>query len=198
VLGIIGMLKTAQPIPTAFSREGASVALLGGFGATDERRFGSSQYAKTILNQLWGLPPQLDMQYEKRVHDAMRDIAAEGLAESAHDLSDGGLAVALAESSTDTLGAKVEVPLSNLPEAHPEISLFGESPSRILISTANPERVREIAMKHNVLCAVIGVTIKERLQIGNGREMLIDISTTDLKHSFEETLPQLVQTSNAG
>jgi phosphoribosylformylglycinamidine synthase len=174
------------------------VALLGGFGATDERRFGSSQYAKTILNQLWGLPPQLDMHYEKRVHDAMREIAKEGLAESAHDLSDGGLAVALAEASSGTLGAKVEVPLSAQPEDQPEISLFGESPSRILISTGNPERVREIAMKHNVLCAIIGATMKERLQIGNGREMLIDLSTTDLKHSFEETLPQLLQTTNAG
>jgi phosphoribosylformylglycinamidine synthase len=142
------------------------------------------------------------MRYEKRVHDAMRDIAAEGLAESAHDLSEGGLAVALAEASSDTLGAQVEIPLpaqaADQSGAQPEISLFGESPSRILISTGNPERVREIAMKHNVLCAVIGVTMKERLQIGNGREMLIDISTTDLKHSFEETLPRLLQTTNAG
>jgi phosphoribosylformylglycinamidine synthase II len=194
VLGIIGLLKTARPIPTTFSREGASVALLGGFGSTDERRFGSSQYAKTILNQLWGLPPQLDMHYEKRVHDAMREVAAEGMAESAHDLSDGGLAVALAEASSDTLGANIDVPFSD----EPEIGLFGESPSRILISTANPERIREIAMKHNVLCAIIGVTIKERLQIGNGREMFIDISITDLKHSFEETLPRLLQTTNAG
>jgi hypothetical protein len=53
-------------------------------------------------------------------------------------------------------------------------------------------------MKHNVLCAILGVTMKERLQIGNGREMLIDISTTDLKHSSEETLPRLLHTSNAG
>jgi hypothetical protein len=88
----------------------------------------------------------------------------------------------------------VEIPLSE----RPEISLFGESPSRILVSTSNPERIREIAMKHNVLCAIIGVTMKGRLQIGNGREMLIDISTTDLKHSSEETLPRLLQTSNAG
>jgi phosphoribosylformylglycinamidine synthase subunit PurL len=194
VLGVIGLLKTAQPTPSAFGRENASIALLGGFGATDERRFGSSQYAKTILGELWGLPPQLDPHYEKAVHNAMREIAAEGLAESAHDLSDGGLAVALAESCSEIIGARVEIPLSE----RPEISLFGESPSRILVSTASPERIREIAMKHNVLCAVIGVTMKGRLQIGNGREMLIDISTTDLKHSSEETLPRLLQTSNAG
>jgi phosphoribosylformylglycinamidine synthase len=194
VLGIIGLLKTAQPVSAVFVREGASVALLGGFGASDERRFGSSQYAKTVLGQLWGLPPQLDLQYEKAVHDAMREIAAEGLAESAHDLSDGGLAVALAESCGETVGASVEIPLAE----QPEISLFGESPSRILVSAANPERIREIAMKHNVLCAILGVTMKERLQIGNGREMLIDISTTDLKHSSEETLPRLLHTSNAG
>ena len=61
--------------------------------------FGGTQYAKEIVKQLWGLPPALDMEYEKRVHEAMREIVAEGLAESAHDLSDGGLAVALAECS---------------------------------------------------------------------------------------------------
>ena len=52
---------------------------------------------KVVFDKLWGLPPALDMDREKRVHEAMREILAEGLAESAHDLSDGGLAVALAE-----------------------------------------------------------------------------------------------------
>jgi phosphoribosylformylglycinamidine (FGAM) synthase-like enzyme len=70
---------------------------LGGVGECDEVRFGGTEYAKVILNELWGLPPALDMDYEKRVHDAMREIVAAGLAESAHDVSDGGLAVAAAE-----------------------------------------------------------------------------------------------------
>jgi phosphoribosylformylglycinamidine synthase len=189
VLGIIGLLKTAPPIPSQFMREDASIVLLGGFGSSDEQRFGSSQYAKTVLNQLWGLPPQIDLRYEKAVHDAMREIAAEGLAESAHDLSDGGVAVALAECCTGAMGATIEVPRSS----RPELLLFGESPSRILISTSNAERIREIATRYNVLCPVIGSTIKVRLQIGDGTEMLIDIPAIDLKQASEQTLPRLVQ-----
>ncbi len=69
----------------------------GRLGDCDEVRFGGTEYAKVVLNELWGLPPALDMDYEKRVHDAMREIVAAGLAESAHDVSDGGLAVAAAE-----------------------------------------------------------------------------------------------------
>ena len=104
VLGIIGLMKTAIPRRCSFRAEGASIFLLGGFGETDAVRFGSSEYAKVVLKQLWGLPPQLDMDYEKRVHDAIREILAAGLAESAHDLSDGGLAVALSECCTPRSG----------------------------------------------------------------------------------------------
>ena len=175
----------------AFQREGAAIVLLGGFGETDATRFGSSEYAKVILGQLWGRPPLLDMDYEKRVHEAMREIVAAGFAESAHDLSDGGLAIALAECCTRSIGAKVTAPAGLF-------SLFGESPSRILLTTSNPENVFSIAARFHVECPVTGVTLKERLQIGNEDQMLIDIATTDLKRVFEDSLPRLLQTSHAG
>ena len=89
-----------------------------------------------ILGTLWGLPPKLDMAYEKRVHDAMREIVAEGLAESAHDLSDGGLAVALSECCTAEL-ARIS---RSTPAIRVEHLLFDEAPSRILISTARSGR----------------------------------------------------------
>ncbi len=128
VLGIIGLMKTAIPAPVQFRTEGATIMLLGGLGQNHMLRFGSSEYAKVILNQLWGLPPQLDMAYEKRVHDCIREILAAGLAESAHDLSDGGLAVALSESCTREIGAKVAIEAGE----RVEFTLFGEAPSRVL------------------------------------------------------------------
>jgi phosphoribosylformylglycinamidine synthase len=196
VLGIIGLMKTAIPAPVQFRSEGAEIVLLGGFGETDDVRFGSSEYAKVVLNQLWGLPPRLDMDYEKRVHDAVREILAAGLAESAHDLSDGGLAVALSECCTSALGAQVTV--GGI--ARPEFALFGESPSRILVITRNPGRVREIALFYRVECPAIGVTMKERLRIGNEHGMWIDLVTSDLKQSFENGLPRLLSQplTNAG
>ena len=190
VLGIIGLMKTAMPAPVRFAREGAELLLLGGFGACDEQRFGGTQYAKVVLDQLWGLPPKLDMDYEKRVHDAIRAFIEVGIVESAHDLSDGGLAVALSESSTYAIGAKVTVPGSG----RAEFALFGEAPSRILVSVSDAGRAREIAAKFQVECPAIGVTMKERLQIGYDSKMLIDLSTSDLQQAFDSSLRRLLQT----
>jgi phosphoribosylformylglycinamidine synthase subunit PurL len=191
VLGIVGLMKTTTPSPVRFQRAGADLLLLGGYGACDAVRFGATQYAKVIHGELWGLPPQLDMDYEKRVHDAIRAMIEANLVESAHDLSDGGLAVALSESSTVTLGAKIEIPAGR-----PDHVLFGEAPSRILISVNDSSRAAEIAARFRVECPRIGATMKERLQVGNDRQMLIDLSTSDLKQAFETALPRLLQLQN--
>ena len=195
VLGIIGLMKTAVPAPVHFRSDDAQIMLLGGLGQNDALRFGSSEYAKVILNQLWGLPPQLDLAHEKRIHDCVREILSAGLAESAHDLSDGGLAVALSECCTGEIGAKVAIePVDRL-----EFTLFGEAPSRILLTTSEPARIHEIALRFDVECLNIGVTMKKRLQIGDGTSaMWIDVATTDLKQSFEQSLPKILHNHNAG
>ena len=133
------------------------------------------------------------MDYEKRVHEAMREIVAEGLAESAHDLSDGGLAVALAESSTTALGAEITAGQAVSPVA----LLFGESPSRILLTTRNVKQVEQIMFRHQVEGGVIGVTMKGRLQVEDDQTMLIDVATSDLKSTFENSLPEVLQNQHA-
>jgi phosphoribosylformylglycinamidine synthase len=188
VLGIIGLMKTAQPTPMRFSREGAPLFLLGGFGECDAQRFGATQYAKVVQGQLWGLPPRLDMKAEKRVHDAIRAMIEAGIVESAHDLSDGGLAVALSECCTPELGAKVTIP-----QGQPLFTLFGEAPSRILVSVNDASKAAEIAAKFGVDCPTIGGIMKERLQIGTDRQMLIDLSTSGLQQASETALPRLLQ-----
>ncbi len=191
VLGIIGLMKTATPAPVRFTRAGADILLLGGFGECDDQRFGGTEYAKVVLGQLWGLPPALDMDYEKRVHDTIRAFIDGGIVESAHDLSDGGLAVALSESCTSETGAKVTIPATE----RPDLALFGEAPSRILVSVTDAARAREIAARFRVDCPQIGATMKERLQIGTDRHMLIDLSTSDLKQASETSLTRLLQTT---
>jgi phosphoribosylformylglycinamidine synthase len=176
VMGIVGLLETALPVPLHFQGAGREVMLLGGLGDADPVRFGGTQYAKTILKHLWGMPPALDMDYEKRVHAAMRQIHAEGLAESAHDLSDGGLAVALAECATAEIGARIELE-SDLNAA---FLLFHEAPSRILITTQNSARIREICVPFQVACPVIGVTMKLLLEISNRQRKLIDTALTGI------------------
>jgi len=191
VMGIVGLMKTAQPTPIHFPEAGLNLILLGGFGTCDETHFGGTQYAKVILNSLWGLPPGLDMAYEKRVHQAIREIVLGGLAAAAHDVSDGGLAIALCESSFGPagIGAHVEIPLG----MRPEFPLFHEGPSRILVATSQFENVLEVARKNSVKALPIGVTMKERLRIDCGSETLLDCDLTELRQPWETSLERLLR-----
>jgi phosphoribosylformylglycinamidine synthase II len=187
VLGIVGLMKTAEPVTIPFKQEGRTVMLLGGLGACDATRFGGTQYAKVVLKDMWGLPPALDMDYEKRVQSAIRQIVNEGHAESAHDVSDGGLAVALAECTVNGMGASIDLPGSTL---RPEFALFHEGPSRILVSTNVPEVVEKIARQHNVKAVRIGVTMKARLRVGDGSVTWIDSPVDRLKQVWENALAE--------
>ncbi|HML17441.1 MAG TPA: phosphoribosylformylglycinamidine synthase subunit PurL [Bryobacteraceae bacterium] len=186
VMGIVGLMKTAAPVTIPFQAEGHIVMLIGGLGEPDMTRFGGTQYAKVVLNKLWGLPPALDLDYEKRVQAAIREIVNAGLAESAHDLSDGGLAVALAESASDGMGASIEISTG----LRPELALFHEGPSRILVSTAAPEAIENAARKYNVEALRIGVTMKEQLQIRNGSVTWIDCPIQKLRDVRENALEE--------
>jgi len=193
VMGVVGILKTAQPMPLHFQTEGRTVILLGGFGEPDELHFGGTEYAKVLLKALWGLPPALDLDREKRVHKTIREIVAAGLAESAHDLSDGGLAVALAEASFGpaVVGARIRIPAG----ARPEFLLFHEGPSRILLSTEKPENVLEIARKNGIEALPIGVTMKERLRIDCDSKTVLDCDLVELREPWETSLEQMLHQS---
>jgi phosphoribosylformylglycinamidine synthase II len=193
VIGIVGLLKTALPIPATFQNPDRSVILLGGLGEADAVRFGSSQYAKVILNRLWGLPPALDLDREKRVQAAIREIVQAGLAESAHDLSDGGLAVALAECCFGGYGAWIDLNIDQNGDARPDWLLFHESPSRIVLSTSRPEKVADIAAKHGVEAPVVGVTIEKDLAILERGTMLGRWPLATLQSVFEGALPSQLE-----
>ena len=178
VVGVVGLLKTRRPISTHFQHPGRKLILLGGLlpGASDqlERRFGSSQFAKVVLRKIWGLPPALDIDYEKRAQAAARRIVNSELAESAHDLSDGGLALTAAESSFGPagIGARVEILWKDpLPVFY---LLFHEAPSRVLLSVEphNVSSVVEIAAQQDVEAPVVGETAAGALAFSlNGEEL---------------------------
>ncbi|MEN6609093.1 MAG: AIR synthase-related protein, partial [Bryobacteraceae bacterium] len=99
--------------------------------------------------------------------------------ESAHDLSDGGLAVAAAECTFGpaSMGANLELDSA----LRPEFLLFHEGPSRILISTDRPEEIQRIAREHSVEAPVVGMTAPGRLTIKNRGQSLIDYQTEELR-----------------
>ncbi|HXS98865.1 MAG TPA: phosphoribosylformylglycinamidine synthase subunit PurL [Candidatus Limnocylindrales bacterium] len=192
VLGIVGLMKTEAPVTMPFKNAGRSVVLLGGIGNCGEGRFGCTQFAKEIAHSLWGLPPELDMEHEKRLQAAIREIIAEGLAESAHDLSDGGLAVTLAECSFGQAGIGAQVDLDS--DLRPEILCFHEGPSRVLLSTQNPKRVDEIAARHGIPAPVIGITIEKGIEIRQRSNTLGAWDIAALKKIFDNSLEQQLST----
>ena len=187
VIGIVGLMPTAPPVTIPFKNEGRTVMLLGGVGLAEPVRFGGTQYAKVVMKQMWGLPPELDMDYEKRVQTAIREIVNAGLAESAHDLGEGGLGIALAECCSGGMGAKIHLAT----DLQPELGLFHEGPSRVLLSTADQEAVQEIVKKHGVICLNIGVTMKERLWVDNERFRLGSGTVTEKEVWIDQPVAKL-------
>ena len=128
VIGVLGVMDdVAKRVPSGFSHDGAQIFLLG--ETRDE--FGGSAWAEVVHGFLGGLPPAVNLAREKRLADVLVAAAGEELLSSAHDLSDGGLAQALAESCLIG-GAGVHVGLPA--DLDPFVALFSESAHRALLS----------------------------------------------------------------
>ncbi len=188
VMGVVGLLGDTTPITVSFKIADREVILLGGFGRPDLAQMGGTQYAKQIIKKMWGVPPALDMEYEKRVQSAIREIVKMGLVESSHDLSDGGLAVALAECTFGGVGARIDMDYP----VEAEMLLFHEGPSRILVSTKFADQVKKIALFYGVEAPRIGSTIEGRLEIRNGSATLIDCELETLRRPWDEALQTIL------
>jgi phosphoribosylformylglycinamidine synthase len=190
VVGIVGVLETAMPIGIHFARPGLPVVLIGGIGEAGMDEFGGTQYAKSVLDKLWGRPPRLNMDYERRVQTAIRELVRERAVSSAHDLGEGGLAVALAESSFGPAGVGAELDFESA--LAPELLLFHEGPSRVLVSSADPEHILSICSKNGVQAMTIGVTVEATVTIRNRGKVLLHSSVTDLKDVWGSALEHLL------
>ena len=190
VVGIVGVMPTAVPVGITFQNPARSIILLGGLGSTAIDEFGGTEYAKEILQALWGKPPVLNMDYEKRVQQTIRELARERSIESAHDLSIGGLAVGLAKCcfGASTVGAEIDLDS----DLSAELLLFHEGPSRILVSASNPDRIISLATKNGVQTVTIGVTLESRLIIRNRGNVLVDSSVNELEKLWETGLVNLL------
>jgi phosphoribosylformylglycinamidine synthase len=185
VMGIVGLMKTQAPVGIAFRAPGRDVYLIGGIGEADEIRMGGTQYAKQVVRDLWGLPPALDMPFEKRIHSAVREMVTAQAVESAHDLSDGGLAWALAES---TFGREAGASIDLDSGLRPELLLFHEGPSRVIVSTTDAAAVEKIAAAHDVPALKIGQTTDGSLTIRNRGAVLIQTQVRELKQCWASAL----------
>jgi phosphoribosylformylglycinamidine synthase subunit PurL len=191
VVGIVGTLPTVVPPPIHFPATGLHVLLLGGLRDSNWDEFGGTQYAKVILNSLWGKPPALDFDYELAVQKTIRELVRAGLVQSAHDLSKGGLAVALAESSFGPANVGAAIDLDS--NFSPELLLFHEGPSRVMVSTADVQAIEDAANRNGIQALRIGVTLEARLAVRNRNEILIDSPVDELKTIWSTGLVNLLQ-----
>jgi phosphoribosylformylglycinamidine synthase II len=192
VVGIVGKLETVLPVGMGFKRAGSALVLLGGLGACEAGEFGGTQYAKVVLDELWGKPPALDMDYEKRVQATIRELVRDGAVESAHDVSDGGLAVTIAECAMESRKFGADVSLNS--ELEPALLLFHEGPSRVLVSTADTRKVFDAATRNNIQAVEIGVTLESRVIIRNRNQVLVDSRVDELSEVWNTALEHLLQT----
>jgi phosphoribosylformylglycinamidine synthase subunit PurL len=142
-IAMVGLIDNEKHITTQwFKNEGDIIILVGEIGS----ELGGSQFLKICHGRKVGPPPRVDLDLEIKAQTAVRDLIRGGLVKSAHDCSEGGLAVALAESCFNPekpFGAEIDLDLGDTPAA---TVLFNESQSRIVISVA-PESVKKtIAM----------------------------------------------------
>ena len=180
-IAVVGLLEHADRVVARRFRETGDVILLLGHGETGE--LGGSEYLKVIHDLVAGMPPAIDLAAERDLQMLLVTLASQGLIRSAHDTSDGGLAVAIAECAFDTGGLGAEISLEGVevsrdPGMNVAAALFGESPSRAVVSVAADEltAVLQHAAKAGVAARVIGQTGGNRLRIAVTGTIVIDES----------------------
>jgi phosphoribosylformylglycinamidine synthase len=212
VIGVLGILEDAsRVVKIAFRNAGDVIVLLDGAGLPtgaqhaaplreSAREFSSSEYSKTVGGVVAGEPPAIDLAAERRLIDCLVALASNGMVVSAHDISDGGLAVTLAEScfasagtmeGASSFGAAVKA--ADAPSS--EFALFGEQGARCVVSVtpAKLAAVRDIARQYSVAASEIGqVTREPSLRIEHKGSAIIDSAVETLRdvwaNSLERTL----------
>ena len=189
-VGMVGLIEDERHIVTqSFKRQGDAILLLGDPG--DE--LGGSQYLAVIHGRKEGLPPRLDVPKEIALHDAVRALGRMGLLQSAHDCSEGGLAVAIAESCVSgafQTGAQVVLPMSG---ERADVALFNESQSRVIVSVTAGNVAAVLA-----LLSWRGVPAR-RLGTVGGSELALEVGAAryawpvgELRHAWHDSLADLM------
>jgi phosphoribosylformylglycinamidine synthase subunit PurL len=193
VLGVVGILEDVETTARMYFREpGRALILLRGSepgDATDaEIEFGSSEYAKEILDALWGFPPALELEKEAALIQCLIEVIQARLVDSVHDCSEGGLAVALSESCFQKgVGASVRLASGDLPI---ECILFGEDASRVVLSCdpKQVKRIQQIAVQHGISAELMGETVMKTLDIFVDGKIAVSAPVETLRADFEDSL----------
>jgi phosphoribosylformylglycinamidine synthase len=157
--------------------------------AAELAAFGSSEYAKVVLGGIWGTPPALDLSAEADLHTLLQLLAKRKMLRSARDISDGGIAVALAQAGfAHGIGATIEQDQSLM--VHPLFGLFAEPASTILATThpSNLSAIEKLAGEYSFYAVRIGATGGARLEITVDGQALISTPLDQLRQPWASAL----------
>ncbi len=187
-IGMVGLIEDISKMMTSyFKNENDDIYVIG----KDLHEIGGSEYLSRIHKTVKGDTPQLSLSNEKNLHEFVLKAVNKGLIKSAHDISDGGLAVALAEccimGNRKSLGC--EIFISTV--ARKDFVLFSESQSRIIISAGieNKHKILDLAEKNDLYIESIGKTGGSMLRINNFIELEID----NIKDSYYNSIHKLME-----
>jgi phosphoribosylformylglycinamidine synthase len=184
-IGMLGLIEDTEKMMTAhFKNEGDFIIVLG----KDLYEIGGSEYLSRIHNIIKGDAPSINPEKEKQLHELTLKLIHLGLINSAHDVSDGGLAVALAESCVMNRGKKIGCSVDPEFKTRKDFALFSESQSRILISVpeSNLNACKEII--GNFDSEIIGKTGGNRLVIGD----TINIGLDEIYDRYFNTIEKIM------
>lgn len=185
IVGMVGLHRSTKDITTSRFKADQDVILL--IGET-KAEFGGSELQNLLEGKYFGKAPSLELAIEKKRQQQLLTAIQAGLIQSAHDLSEGGLAVALAESlfGTEHFGAKVDL------AGDPTTLLFSESQSRFLVSVT-PDHVEAFLQLVDDATIIGQVTKENQLQIAVNQQAMIDRSVNQLETLWKGAIPCLLK-----
>lgn len=193
-IGMVGVLDDIdQRVTAGFKRSGDVVVLLG----ETKNEIGGSEYLKVVHGQVTGRPPELDLDLEKRVQGACLKAIDQGLVAAAHDCSEGGSAVALAEMCFLAEPGAKGIHADLYADFRADALLFGESQSRILVEVPREkmDALMVIIREFQIPFAVAGEVTSDRFTLSvtgrrGGRKNLIDLPTAEIEQRWRGGLEQ--------
>jgi phosphoribosylformylglycinamidine synthase subunit PurL len=201
ILGVLGLIEDADcALDSAFKNEDDAIVLLDAPSDAFENQKGateflSSEYAKTIHGFVAGAPPPIDLDAEKRLIECLVDLANAKAILSAHDVSDGGLGVTLAESCFDSGGLSADVHIARMSGESAESAIFGERGARVVVSlpATSVPALEATAAKWKVGATRLGTVTRGEFRIQYGGRLVVSGAIDSLRRAWSGSLEKAVE-----
>lgn len=192
VVSMVGLIEKAEQVTRSFlSQPGEEIILLGDL----PNEIGASHFLQTQFGKKEGRVPEIDLEAEKKVQGFLLSQISKGLVKAAHDISEGGLLVALAEMLFEKNELGMSVSIDSLGDSgRLDALLFGESQGRILVSVSQRDKFLQAAEQAGVIARLLGSSDPSgRLKVSVAGDEILDSSVSGLHEAWTRAIPELMR-----